>query len=650
MPARVGPAPPVSPLAVGLAWLAGYVLLLAFVPRHVPVAPDVASASALAGYHTGAAYFAVAAWTALGVLACALLARSGRLPAPPPEPDPGTGETARPRAALELGLLFAVFALAYFPPFLARYGPYSEDHIYLSMLHRMAAGQRPYVDFEFLYGPLLILPVHAWVQTVGFSMKAYYALTALMEGAQATLLMGVLRRTLPRPRERWLAFLLLQPFLLNTLLGVNWNGLRRLVPVFVLLLLARRPTQPAVVAGAGALLGLQLAYSHDYGVACLAAALAVFGFEVLQGRLRALPAALAFVAVSGAVGVGVAALLLGPDLATWIALARELVARYDAGEAGFAFRWTLNSLAAFALLTVAGLGVARGLFPRSPRPASAGDRLLLAGLAYAFVTLKSGLNRSDFWHLDAAFLPLAVAVLLPLPRAAFALEPGARKLARAALALVAATALIGILPIGSHVARGWLAGAVDVVTGRPAGVEDPPRLRAASLALENTHPDAASLELGAWLAEDARAARPVVFYGLAWSMGKQVGVPKSDFLNDEFIYSDERALGLRRFLEERPAALVVMHRFQYERLFGLSPPDRFPELDFMVRPTPLKRIARWTTSVHYDGVPLEVRARDARLARSAGALLVERFAETARFGDWVVLERAGSAGSLPRGE
>ena len=59
MPARVGPAPPVSPLGVGLAWLAGYVGLLILVPRLVPVPPGVASASALAGYHTGAAWFAV---------------------------------------------------------------------------------------------------------------------------------------------------------------------------------------------------------------------------------------------------------------------------------------------------------------------------------------------------------------------------------------------------------------------------------------------------------------------------------------------------------------------------------------------------------------------------------------------------------------
>ena len=47
--------------------------------------------------------------------------------------------------------------------------------------------------------------------------------------------------------------------------------------------------------------------------------------------------------------------------------------------------------------------------------------MLIAGIAYAFVTSKTGLNRRDFWHLDAVVIPLLFACLLPLPRNIFRL-------------------------------------------------------------------------------------------------------------------------------------------------------------------------------------------------------------------------------------
>src|SRR5205807_576032 len=101
---------------------------------------------------------------------------------------------------------------------------------FLTVLHRMHSGLRPYRDFEFAYGPLMVYMAHGWMLAFGYSMRSYYALICLLEAIQFSALILVMRRWIPNFRARMLAFGFLTVFLFDTLLGLNWNGMRRLLP------------------------------------------------------------------------------------------------------------------------------------------------------------------------------------------------------------------------------------------------------------------------------------------------------------------------------------------------------------------------------------------------------------------------------------
>ncbi|MGH7447296.1 MAG: hypothetical protein ACREK1_13915, partial [Longimicrobiales bacterium] len=249
--------------AVGLALLG--MPAIALVPRVL----HVSSVAGAGGYDPAVAHLLLTL-LALAVLAIAAvygwriaLPVAGARPAPPA--DEGTapaGGNRGERLSVSLILLvsllvFVLFLVMYFPPFLARYGPYGEDKYFLSVLQRMEVGQQPYTGFEFIYGPLLIYPMARWMTAFGYSLESYYSLLALVEGATFAGVTAALGLIMP-DRRRWFAALAVVLILLvNDNLGISWIALRRLLPVVILLVYAWRGRTRQGAAAVAALIGVQ---------------------------------------------------------------------------------------------------------------------------------------------------------------------------------------------------------------------------------------------------------------------------------------------------------------------------------------------------------------------------------------------------------
>lgn len=618
-----------------LAFYAGFVLLLVTVPRWIPPQSSGLSAAAADGYNTDAAFWAVLAWSLVGIL---FFANRHRRTAPqdtlPPPAPAGPGRTQW----LEILVVFALFAGAYFPPFLARHAPFSEDQYFLTVLQRMHCGQVPYRDFAFLYGPLMIYPVWGWAQVFGYSMTSYFAYLATFEGAQFALLVAVLQRVLPDRRSRYVVLLVVLPFLLDTLLGFNWNAMRRMIPVFVALLVSLRPYDRLALGSAAAVLGLHLAYSHDYAFGALAAVLGMYGLSFLRGDgWRAVRAGALVACGSALVWLAVAWLLLGVDLVAYIEHAREVVRKMSAGHANFTFYWTANSLALFGLLALACMAMGRGLLQPRSQPLATGDRMLAVALGYAIVVLKSGLNRCDLWHLDAAFLVLIFAFLIPLPTALFRLHGGEPRIAFALVVACSLTYVIGIAPTGSHYAIRYLKGFVDVVATRESEPRDV-ATRTVCLELERSEPRPHLVAMARLLARDDLASRPVYFYCRAWHLAPFVGVCPIGYGLDDLLYSEDQRPAAEE-LRAHPDALVVTRRDDYERLYGgkdaaSSPPTREPDL------TAMQEIGRWLATAHYDSKPLEEWVKCREHDRRIGVVIRSRYQMLGEFKDYIVLQPA----------
>ncbi|MFQ5690892.1 MAG: hypothetical protein ACE5HQ_11530, partial [Gemmatimonadota bacterium] len=448
----------------------------------------------------------------------------------------------------------------------------------------------------------------------------------------------VLRHYLPNPRARLTALVLLGIFFVNTLMGPNQNGVRKLLPVLGLLLLAGNPASLPKLAGVGAILGFQLSYSQEYGLAGLVAGLALLLFLAVRERRGIyLSRALLLTGVAAVTWLSVAGLLMGHDFATYLRETLYLTRRMAAGQSAFPFSWTLNSLVAFGLLSLACVVVGRGLSLRDPRALTPGDRLLFVGLVYALIALKSGLSRSDLWHVNPPFLALLFAWILPLDRSVFAASDRVRNLGLWLIAGMAGTYALGLAPTASFDVKGWLNGLEGTLHPEPPvriQVRYPPALE-----LERRFPRDKAVRLAAYLAAPERRGADVLFYEDTWGLDKQIGVYKRYYSNDSFLHSEARGIELREFLKARPEALVVMRRSVYERLFGLADPNAFPEVEVRYAPTLLKRLAGRLSSVHFRNIALERAVKEARWARTVGVYIRSGYEPRAEFGDLLVLGR-----------
>ncbi len=637
--------------------LSGYVVALIWIPAAVGPEPGVASAAALEGYSNPAAYHAALWWSLIAMLGLAVLsarwtpqwtpiepARADNLSSRPfvasPPADP-VRVLARPgTAALVVGLLCF---LAYLPPILARSGPFVEDSLMLSVLHRMDAGQVPYTDFEFLYGPLLIYPAHWWMQLFKYSMGSYYTFYSITQALGFGVLTWVLLRLWAgHPGKGWLALLVLSPFFLDTLLGINWFGVRRMIPLFLLVAAARDTERPRNLLGLGVGAGLLLAYSHDYGVGALLALATLFAAVALSERSVG---ALVRGALVGGIAVAVwgttTVALLGPAWGDYIQTTRELVGRFSLGEAGFTFYWTVGSVALFALLSVAVARTGTALAHLRSWRLSSGDRLLLLSLVYALVLLKAGLNRADVFHITPPFLGLALAIVLPLPRSVFRLHSRHRAFAVGLVVVASLCTLVGNLPGGSYLAQGELAGLRALLSGAERGPDPETRSRTVTIMTDQIEPDEPSQQLASFLSAPANRDRPVYFYGRLYALDKILGVEKRQYMNDDFMYSDERGYGERAFLEAHRNALVLISEGQWRRVQDPASGDPAEEYAAFLQPTVTKRLVSVLSSVHFRGIPAELTAREERWTRTVGQhLLTAGYRSIAQFDDVQVLARS----------
>jgi hypothetical protein len=628
--------------ALGLLFLLTLLPALVVLPYYFPVNSDVASASMATGYNNRVAYSAAVAVALACAAAFAWVGRRGwiqiTIPVPVavrPSKLPSTG-----RCVLEIALVFAAFLALYFPLALARYGPYIEDSYALTAFYRMFTNQRPYLDFDFPYGPAMFYAGYGWLKAFGYSMRSYYTLIALAEAIQFGALVYVLQRLYPRFRDRLWVFTILAALLCNTLLSLNYNGMRKLFPVVIICMLAARPHSRRMVLAAGAVLGFLLAYSHEFAAATIVASATMYGLLFWQDRRGVNVAHLAVLwATAGAIWFVLAIALLRDAFPAYLRATVEEISRYNAGEMAFAFYWTVNSVAVFALLllacAVAGKGIARGI-AGAPLP---GDLLLAGGIAYALVALRSGLQRADMWHLDPPLIVLIIAFMMPWPRRLFPSSLAAGRLAVILIAVIAATYLLALMPTASFVFRGTAMGMRDLLSGVSDHRRAPWPTRLISTDFERTEPDPDAVAAGSYLAAPERRQLPVFYYGRAWSHDKRIGAPKLTYATDDFFLQEKWGDRYRQEIERTSGALIVMETREYERLYGLvdltgeiGAPDYY-------RPTFMKRLAGWLSTTHYKNTPIELQVKEDRWRKSIGYYVREEFVPAAHFGFFTVLER-----------
>ena len=196
------------------------------------------------------------------------------------------------RRPSRLWWLFAAIGLLHVVAFAALYlykGRlfFSEAIYFQIVLLRMVAGDRPYLDVSFYYGPSMIYPAF-WLSKI-MNPQAAYAVwyTATYVSGLAVLLV-VLRRILKSDAATAGWFVLLSLGFVNPWNGLNVTMVRYLFPSLILLLVA-----DAVWAGgwrrlltAAAALGFALTYSFDLSAISLGATLVFLAMAMAEPGLR----------------------------------------------------------------------------------------------------------------------------------------------------------------------------------------------------------------------------------------------------------------------------------------------------------------------------------------------------------------------------
>lgn len=618
-------------ISVGVIWLS-MVVLLQVVPRLYPPPAGLPNVASMLGYNIPLAHALIVAVTVIAGLALGFMARwepgqRQAQAAPAAAAPPGWG-----RRGLELLAVTAAVAVLYWPSALARFGPHIEDQYFLATLWRIVCGQQPYTDFEFLYGPLMIGLPAGWASVTGFSMTGYYTLYLAMQAVFYLIVAMILQRNLATAWQRYLVFLAIFAFTFDNLLGLNWIAWRYFTAVLVILVVAANPACRVRGLMAGVLIGLQAAYSYEYGIAALLTAAVMYGVMLFQPEWwRAVSAGLIAAATAVAVWAGASWLVVGSGFADYIESLLHVSAVSAAlGLGQFSFGWSLHSLALFLVLASALVLFTGSLAGLGRRPVSRGDLHVIGATVFAVIALRIVLQRADFLHLAAAFVPLMFVLMLNQPRSLLAVRPAVRRVALAAIAVAAVTQAAGHLHHGRWVMFSQARGLLHEIQGRPVVGEMVSRNP--SVYRERSAADPDIVALAARLASADMTDRPVLFYGDTWSCALLTGVCPEGYSFYDILYSDGRR-PLAETLAARKDLVVVMRQNVFARLFDGAPPDP---------PAPLPgllRVLTWTSSAHFPQTSLENEIEFKLWAEALGGGLSAAFSPLATIGDFVLLER-----------
>ncbi|MFV2091455.1 MAG: hypothetical protein ACC634_00060 [Hyphomicrobiales bacterium] len=627
-------------LVTGIFFLA-FLPLLVWVPTLFPHPGDVVSPAQAEGYNNRVAHLLAVGWIVASAAAVFLLVRAAHPGAEPPATHEAVAQGRKTGDLLQILAVILAVLLLYFPPALARYGPYLEESIHLGALHRMLAGDVPYRDFEFLYGPLMLYAAYFWVWATEYSLRAFYTYVALLEVIVFLAILLPVQKYLAGFWARLGAFVLLASLYFNPLVGPNQNGLRKIAGVLLLLSVAARPWSPVLWLVHGLGLGALLSYSQEFGAATALGIAAIYATLLIKNRERRAIVALAVIAlVSAATWLGLTFFLLGADAEYYFKTLAYLTGRFDAGEAAFRFYWTVNGAAVFGLLFLAAWHVGRSLARPWVVPASAGDLIFAGGLVYALVMLKSGLSRADQWHLVPGVLVLVFAFVLPISAGAAPLGRIARRIGIGLAVLLALSYSFGQIPHARYVFReGLMRGYGDLASGVPANHTPAVIPARPALAFERSYPNAELRDLSAFLATPPQRDRRIFTYGSPWGISFLVGATKTGILGDDYIYGDDRGDAMRAYLDSQPETLVIIRKDDYNWLLE-GPDAAIPERKFYLMGYGIWRELRAkVSSVHIRGVVIEERQKKARLRRLVGMYVIAQYHPIYTDGPYYVLER-----------
>ena len=612
-----------------LAW-AGFVLILGIVPWLFAPESGLPNTASMQGYNIGLAYLLTAGWTLCIVLMFWIYGDIEHLDTITSPPSPGHTKKIKLAEVLIVGSAVTLF---YWPAALARFGPHVEDSYFLATLWRMACGEIPYTDFEFLYGPAMIHLPGWWLTVTGFSMKSYYTVLMLLQVAFFVTLVFILQKYTARFWLRLLAFLVLLPFFLDILFGLNWIPWRHFSVVLVILVLARNPHARSAAVIAAIIAGLAAAYSYEYGIAALLSGLAILITLLFESnRLPIVLNMLLLPLVAIAVWALTTFAMTGFNFSAYISSTLHIAeTASELGLGQFAFHWTIHSLALFFLLASLAVIGGRGLRHLGRVAVSEGDLHLIGAAVFALVSLKIAFQRVDHVHLIVPFIPLILMLALNQPRRLLVTSRALRNTMLSAIVIVSITHAIGNVPLGRLVTFGIARGLLHEATDRPVVGQIDSRYLAAHG--ERSESKSEIIDIAARLNAPDLRDKPVLFYGGIWSRGVEAGICPAGYSFYDLLYSDARK-PLVNTARTTSDLIVVMRQRDYGRLFSGAEPNSPTR-----KPNILERAARITSSVHFTETRLETDIEYDMWKLQLGDELTRTYQFKERFADVVLLEQ-----------
>jgi len=319
-------------------------------------------------------------------------------------------ETTHVSRWLVAGAMIAGVAIAVLLGFVFRDHPYGEAGYFLDRTLYLVNGSRPYIDFEFSYGPLLLYPQY-WVwlalRPLGVSIfSVYYLIYAAETVLGLRLLVFVVDRlNMLRGLKNAMFAMLAVIAVTQVAMGLQYTLVRFTAPLALLLgvleLRSRTTNRFTVAAMAVGALVLAAAISPEIGIALLIGLLAAFVFRVLRGdRASWVPV----------IGLCIAALGLA-----WVVASHSTFADVAGGAMQFPVSPGLPAVLYLGCMLL--LAWAAGASARDDDPSIAS--LQVGWLAATLVLGAVALGRADWGHVLlnglGAFLA-APAILLTFRR------------------------------------------------------------------------------------------------------------------------------------------------------------------------------------------------------------------------------------------